>query len=112
MTFENFKKALDYIRSFDKYIDTLGDLKINIIDSDMCDAFWRLQGILFTEIYGKNGYEWISYYLCEIPMLKSHSNDDEDKENEVFAYYADGTPIDLSSDEALWKFLENNYKTN
>ena len=52
---------------------------------------------LFAEIYGEDGEEWIEYYLWEVPFIK------EPKAKQ------DGEPVDLTSDESFYKFLEEKY---
>ena len=111
MKFENFKKVLDTIRDFDKTITVIEGLNIGMIDSNICTDFWTLQELLFSEVYTKEGYEWISYYLYEIPLLEEKAKKKGESTNDGWAKYENGNPIDLSSDEALWNFLENNFSS-
>ena len=111
MKFEQFKKVLDTIRDFDKTITAIEGLNICMIDSNICTDFWTLQELLFGEVYTKEGYEWISYYLYEIPLLEEKDKKKGESTNDGWAKYENGNPIDLSSDEALWNFLENNFSS-
>lgn len=111
MKFENFKKVLDTIRDFDKTITAIEDLNIGMIDSNICTDFWTLQELLFSEVYTKEGYEWISYYLYEIPLLEEKAKKNGESTNDGWAKDENGNRIDLSSDEALWNFLENNFSS-
>ena len=111
MKFENFKKVLDTIRDFDKTITAIEGLNIGMIDSNICTDFWTLQELLFSEVYTKEGYEWISYYLYEIPLLEEKAKKNDESTNDGWAKDENGNRIDLSSDEALWNFLENNFSS-
>ena len=111
MKFEQFKKVLDTIRDFDKTITAIEDLNIGMIDSNICTDFWTLQESFFSEVYTKEGYEWISYYLYEIPLLEEKAKKNGESTNDGWAKDENGNSIDLSSDEALWNFLENNFSS-
>ena len=111
MKFEQFKKVLDTIRDFDKTITAIEGLNICMIDSNICTDFWTLQELLFGEVYTKEGYEWISYYLYEIPLLEEKAKKNDESTNDGWAKDENGNSIDLSSDEALWNFLENNFSS-
>ena len=111
MKFEQFKKVLDTIRDFDKTITAIEGLNIGMIDSNICTDFWTLQELLFSEVYTKERYEWISYYLYEIPLLEEKAKKNGESTNDGWAKDENGNRIDLSSDEALWNFLENNFSS-
>jgi hypothetical protein len=99
MTKENFLEVLHAIEDFDKFIDDSYELGIDLINSSMVQNVSTINKILLTEIYGKDGYEWIEWYLYEKPMLLK-----DDKT--PIARYTNGDVIDFSSDEKLWEFLE------
>ena len=111
MELEKFKKVLDTIRDFDKTISAIEDLNIGMIDSNICTDFWELQELFLSEVYTKEGYEWISYYLYEIPLLEEKAKKKGESTNDGVAKDENGNRIDLSSDEALWNFLENNFSS-
>lgn len=111
MELEKFKKALDTIRDFDKTITAIEDLNIGMINSNICADFWALQELFFSEVYTKEGYEWITYYIYEIPLLEEKAKKNGESTNGGWAKDENGIIIDLSSDEALWNFLENNYSS-
>ena len=111
MKFENFKKVLDTIRDFDKTITAIEDLNIGMINSNICADFWALQELFFSEVYTKEAYEWITYYIYEIPLLEEKAKKKGKSTNDGWAKYENGDRIDLSSDEALWNFLENNFSS-
>lgn len=104
MTFENFKKALDTIRKYNNLVDRLSELGIEM----EIDEFYSITAVLFEEIYGKEGFNWIDWYLYEQPHFLDLIKKEGDKP-EYHAWEADGTPIDLSTDEKLWKMLEAEY---
>ena len=111
MELEKFKKVLDTIRDFDKTISAIEDLNIGMIDSNICTDFLELQELFLSELYTKEGYEWISYYLYEIPLLEEKAKKKGESTNDGWAKDENGNRIDLSSDEALWNFLENNFSS-
>ena len=97
MEYKNFKLAVDAVRKLDKFMDKAGDIGINLIDSPFYDFEASMIKSLFAEIYGEDGEEWIEYYLWEVPFIK------EPKAKQ------DGEPVDLTSDESFYKFLEEKY---
>jgi hypothetical protein len=109
MKLEKFKEVLDTIRKTDNDIETLRKLGIDIIDTELCKSYWALQALAFTEAYGEDGWDWISWALYDAPRLLEKSKKSGNEEKEYFAWEKDGTPIDLSTDEKLWEYVEKNY---
>ena len=108
MKLEDFKKAIEDSRKFERVIDIADTVGIDLVESKLSEAFWDLERILFTEAYGVEGYDWIEWYLYDCP----NRIDGEGQEGEeAMAHDADGNPIDFSSDEKLWQYLEKEYKT-
>ena len=85
MKFEQFKKVLDTIRDFDKTITAIEGLNIGMIDSNICTDFWTLQESFFSEVYTQEAYEWISYYLYEIPLLEEKAKKNGESTNDGWA---------------------------
>lgn len=108
MELEKFKKIINTIRETDNDIESLRKLGIDVIDTAMCKAYWELQSLAFTEAYGEEGWDWISWALYDAPNLLE-MNKKKGIEEEVHAWEKDGTPIDLSTDEKLWEYVEKNY---
>lgn len=107
MLYNDFKNVLDAVREIDKFIDQAQKLGIDMVDSPLFDNLSVLLKVSMTEAYTENGYDWVSWYLYELPMLKQHRKEGEKEE---YAWDENKKPIDMSSDEALWKYLEKEYK--
>lgn len=96
MTLENFKKVMDLIDKADQRNDAL--YKAGIDSIEYSDIYHDIIGRLFKEIFTEDGYEWITYYLYEIPMFK--------EKKEFYATEADGSPIYLRNVEELFNYLK------
>lgn len=103
MTHEEFNRAFEEIRKADDFISKLNDLRINIFESPMGDALYYFQRKYFEQEYGKEGYDWISWYLYE---KMNHENPDEFK-----AWDENGNEI-IRNEEELYTYLEENYQKN
>lgn len=97
MKFKDFDDYLNKRKAIEEKINKLYDLNVDLID--FCDCFYELENMLFKEIYGEKGLDWISWYLCE-----RDNNGDKyqatDENNKPICY----------SNKSLWEFLEKNYK--
>ena len=71
MLYSDFKNVLDAVREIDKFIDQAQKLGINMVDSPLFDNLSVLLKVSMTEAYTENGYDWVSWYLYELPMLKN-----------------------------------------
>ena len=103
MTFEKFNKAIDVIKKSDDFINTLNKVHLEIFETPMADALYYFQKEYFTEVYGREGYDWISWFLYEKMEAK---NPEEFK-----AWDSDGNEI-LRNLEELYHYLEENYNKN
>jgi hypothetical protein len=55
--------------------------------------------------YGNEGYSWVMWYLFDLPKLNVKKKDDES-----YAWDANGKPIIFNNDNDLYRFLETNCK--
>ena len=104
MTLERFKEAIAAIKAYDDDVDKLYELGINVVDSSLSTYFDNVCKYLFEEAYGEHGEGWIEWYLFELPpLLERHLDPSK------LATDFEGNPIDLSTDENIYAFLEKNY---
>lgn len=103
---ETFLAVLGYMDEIDKFVDTLNEAGLEFFDTKCFDSICRIERILFENEYGTNGYEWIEWYLYDLPELKEKYPD------QTFASEQDGTPIILNSREDLYEYLEKNYRND
>lgn len=96
MKLEDFKKIIDLIDKADQRNDML--YKAGIDSLEYSDIYHDIIGRLFKEILTEEGYDWVTYYLYEIPMFI-------DKQ-EFYATDADGSPIYLRNVEELYNYLK------
>lgn len=99
MKFKKFKKFIDAARSIDGDNDSLYKLGFDISSSNILDNIWSIELVLFSEIYGNDGYDLLLWYLYEMP-----------EDNEPHMWDKDKNVIDVSTDEKLWEPLEKDYK--
>jgi len=99
MKFEDFKKLLNKIEKQEKVIDDLYKRKIDLLN--FVDPYNDIVRDLVTEIYGKDGYDWISWFVYDNEMGK----------RKFEAWDEDGNVIcqDL---KGLWEYLEKNKTDN
>lgn len=95
MTLENFKQVMALIDKADKRNDDL--YKAGIDSLEYSDIYHDIISRLFKEIFTEDGYEWIAYYLYEIPFFKD--------KKEFYATESDGSPIYLRNVEELYNYL-------
>lgn len=98
VTLKSFKKAIELCQKVNKDCDKLSEVGFDVIDSGMFDGFHRMMTLYLESWLTEDGIEWVEWWLYELPNLK-----DEDKPH---AQYADGTPIDISTIEKLYNFLQ------
>lgn len=96
MTYETFLEIVTLIQDNDRTHHKLWELNVNLIE--FVDPYEKLVSILLTEIYGKEGYDWFSWFCYE--------NDFGQKG--VGAWDADGNPICVDI-KSTWEYLETNY---
>lgn len=96
MTLENFKQVMALIDKADQRNDALYKAGIDAIEYS--DIYHDIIARLFKEIFSEEGWEWIAYYLYEIPLFK--------EKEESYANRADGSPIYLRNVEELYDYLK------
>ena len=96
MTLENFKQVMALIDKADQRNDTLYKAGIDAIEYS--DIYHDIITRLFKEIFSEEGWEWIAFYLYEIPFMNIDSD--------YHATEADGSPIYLRNVEELYNFLK------
>jgi hypothetical protein len=97
MTYENFLKIGLELQKQDRIVDNLYKNNVDLIE--FVDPYHRIISILITEIYGKEGYDWWSWFC--------HENDFG--QGTLEAYDENKNPICYSW-ESLYEYLENNHK--
>lgn len=95
MTLENFKQVMALIDKADQRNDAL--YKVGIDAIEYSDIYHDIITRLFKEIFTEDGWEWIAYYLYEIPLFKD--------KKEFYATEADGSPIYLRNVEELYNYV-------
>jgi hypothetical protein len=116
MTFETFKMILDQQRQVDQFLDKLYKMGVDLIDCEVFNTTTPLTKEIFRLSFGdeewENVYDWYTWYLWELPMLKEKKKKDEDNGNEVdeaYAWDGDKNPIDVSSDENFFAYINKTY---
>ena len=99
MKFKKFKKIIDAARNIETDVDSLYKLGFDMSNSNILDNIWSIELILFSEIYGDDGYDLLMWYLYEMP-----------KDNEPHMWDKDKNVIDVSTDKKFWELLEKDYK--
>lgn len=70
MKYENFEKLIIELENISERYSELYDLGVDLINYD--EPNQRIISILMEEIFGKDGKDWIDWYLYE---RKSHSGE-------------------------------------
>ena len=96
MTLENFKAVMALIDKADQRNDML--YKAGIDTLEYSDIYHDIITKLFKEIFSEDGWDWIAYYLYEIPMFTD--------KKEFHATEADGSPIYLRNVDELYEYLK------
>lgn len=97
MTYKNFSEIIDRLKSQHQLVGAACKLKIDLIE--FSDDLYKIIDILFKEVYGEEGKEWIDWFLYD------HVGDENGKK----AWDKAGNPICYSV-ESLWQYLEANHK--
>lgn len=105
ITKDVFLKIVEINQRNDSNTDLLRNIGIYIIDSPFNEDLYFLTNYIISKEYNKEGLDWFSWWLYELPMMKEKHDS-----KEHFAYNEDGTPIILDTPEQLYEFLEENYK--
>jgi hypothetical protein len=105
MTYENFLKVILKQEVLDEQINLAYKLKIDLIE--FVDRYNQIISTLITEIYGKDGYEWYSWFCYENDYGRKDWST-KDGEIQYGATDENGNPI-CHSFESLWEYLEKNH---
>lgn len=62
---EDLKLACDLLETFNKYIDKLQSVGIDLIETPLFDCFGRLFDLLIKSHYRTEGQDWINWFLFE-----------------------------------------------
>ena len=93
MTYENFLKITLQLQKQDKIISNLHKNNVDLLE--FVDPYHHITAVLIEEIYGKEGYDWFSWFCFE----------NEYGTKGLEAWDADKKPI-CYSHESLWEYLE------
>jgi hypothetical protein len=97
MEFQEFNDIVSSIERVDERDRKLYELGFDAINlSDMHNS---IISRLMHEIFGEEGWNWIQYYLYEMPLFKDDGKD-------FFAHREDGSPIYLRNTAELYSFLK------
>lgn len=98
MTFNQFKEFIEDIQSFEKYIDDLNDLKIDISNTPIYTIFYNMVSRIEEKEFTASQIEWIDWWLYERVCMDSSINQAWDKE---------GNEIKLDTIEDIWNVINN-----
>jgi len=94
MKLEVFKHILNTLKSQEEKIDNTYKAGIDLIN--MVDEYCNVINTLFGVYYGKEGKEWIDWYLYERESSNGEVYEANDENNKPICY----------DDESLWKHVE------
>jgi len=95
MKFEKFEETINLLKQIDEDTKKFNDLGLELFDLPLIDSFHKIIDNLFTEIYGKEGVNWIGWYCYE--------NDFGDGDLKA---WGDGEEEICSDVKSLWEYLE------
>lgn len=99
ITFEKFSELLKSYREFSKYENDCHKIGFEFFETIAADAFYKLFKFIITEQFGDYAYDTVTYALDELPdILKK-------KPDEPYMWDENDNPIDISTDEKLYKYL-------
>ena len=87
-----------HIQSFENNIDTLCDMGIDMINSDLYSDFNKVVEICISTNFTEEGQDWINWWLYERKGCGDVINE---------AYDVDGNVIKLDTLEELWNLVSN-----
>ena len=116
MKFETFKMILNQQRIVDRFLNNLYKMDVDCIECEVFNTTTPLTKEIFRLSFGdeewENVYDWYTWYLWELPMLKEKKEKDKENNKEVddgYAWDSNGKPIDVSSDEAFFAYIDKEY---
>lgn len=99
ITFNDFKEFIKDIQSFEKYIDDLYELKIDICNTPIYNTFYSMVDRIENKEFTSSQTEWIDFWLYERTNIFDNSVNQ--------AYDKDGNEIKLDTVEDLWNVINN-----
>jgi hypothetical protein len=96
MTYEKFSEILEKLETQEKRREVLYRNGLDLIDYS--DPYEYVIGRLFIEIYGEEGWDWLSWFMYENDCgQKGYEARDENGE------------LICQDAKSTWEFLETNY---
>jgi hypothetical protein len=95
MPYKTFAEIIKKLKNHSKLISDAYTLGIDLIGLN--EDLDKIISLLFQEIYGKNGYEWIEWFVYER------------KGSEFQAWDENKKPICYSV-KSLWEYVEENHR--
>lgn len=90
---ERFIELINLIKKRHSHIDEFYALGLNMFDTALMDSVHKIENLLIEQVYGKEGKEWIDWWIYE----KADGN--------LEAWDEEGNPICQTVDD-LWEYLE------
>jgi hypothetical protein len=100
MEFSVFKKIIEEINEVWNEMEALSSLGVDCYNTKTIKTFTNLETIFWNEVYGKDGADWISWFIYEKMAPKNP--------HELKAFDENGDEI-CSNIEGLYNYLEKNY---
>lgn len=101
ITREEFRDAIQHIKSFNRTLDLLCDFGIDLTNSDLFNDFGVISDKLFASNFTDEGCDWINWWLYEREDTNSMSHS---------AYDSEGNIIKLDTAEELWNLVSKYLK--
>jgi hypothetical protein len=96
MELKEFEEFISLINKADERNSLLYDAGIDTLEYS--DIYHSIISKLGEKVFGSDGWDWVSYYLYEIPLFKEGKD--------FYATRKDGSPIYLRNSEELYTFLK------
>lgn len=101
---ETFLQLIDVVPKLDSVAEPLYKLGIDITECPIISMVRDLVGTIAEEFYGKDGRDWIEWWIYEKgsnPELTAYETDDEGNKTEI-----------IRTVDELYNYLEEFYTTN
>ena len=102
MNFEQFKKVIDSVITYERYLERLSELGIDTLGSYYIEHSGIILDILIDTNFTTEGKDWIYWWLYE-----QHSSNFT-----LSAYNEDDTEIPMNTIEDLWNYVKKYLKNN
>lgn len=97
MTKEGFIKLVENAQKYTDELDRWYDFGINLDELPISDLSWNFFNTAMSDVFTKDGLEWIDWWLYSIPGKKT-------------AYNPDGSIIPTDTLEDLWNIVKDYQK--